>query len=129
MGNIRNLNTAMGLYGRRESLAYKVITPFCGSSCSMNTKTSLFLTSIFAGSTGVQKYRSRKSTAERSSSSRFSTQPVTFDEVQEASRINKNSDDSEGWCEVVGVRNFFLTFFHLFYLLISVVRQRRGRSF
>ncbi|XP_063919951.1 uncharacterized protein LOC135134963 isoform X4 [Zophobas morio] len=47
------------------------------------------------GSTGVQKYRSRKSTAERSSSSRFSTQPVTFDEVQEASRINKNSDDSE----------------------------------
>ena len=47
MDNIRNLNTAMGLYGRRESLAYKVITPFYGRRRCMNTKTLLFLTSIF----------------------------------------------------------------------------------
>ncbi|RZC38334.1 supervillin, partial [Asbolus verrucosus] len=48
------------------------------------------------GSVGVQKYRNRKSSpSERSTSTRFCTQPVTYDEVQEASRMNKNSDDSE----------------------------------
>ncbi|XP_044270482.1 uncharacterized protein LOC123015087 isoform X2 [Tribolium madens] len=51
---------------------------------------------LVKGGVGVRSYRNRKSNlSDRSSSSRFSTQPITYDEVREATRAKENSDDSE----------------------------------
>ncbi|XP_074029765.1 supervillin isoform X3 [Leptinotarsa decemlineata] len=47
------------------------------------------------GNTGIEKYRLRK-TGVVDKSPRFSTQPVTFEEVQEASRINESAMDNSG---------------------------------
>ncbi|XP_064214700.1 supervillin isoform X3 [Tribolium castaneum] len=48
------------------------------------------------GGAGVRSYRNRKSyPSDAPSSSRFSTQPITYDEVREAARVKENSDGSE----------------------------------
>lgn len=49
----------------------------------------------FSGTVEVPKYGRRS--AERSTSNRFMTQPVTVDEVQEASKLN-DSEDPAGRC-------------------------------
>lgn len=50
------------------------------------------------GNAGIDRYKLRKSVGSEKFSSRFSTQPVTLEEVQEASRIgnSKTGDESVG---------------------------------
>ncbi|KAJ8925022.1 hypothetical protein NQ315_001188, partial [Exocentrus adspersus] len=48
------------------------------------------------GNAGIERYRTRRTGATERLPARFSTQPVTFEEVQEAARINQTDEQSEG---------------------------------
>lgn len=60
---------------------------------------NLFYFCLTGGNRGVQRYRNRKQATTANSENRFSTQPVTLDEVQEAVLANQRavveSADSE----------------------------------
>lgn len=53
---------------------------------------------MFLGNAGIDRYKSRKSGTSDRFPSRFSTQPVTFEEVQVAARIGTKAagDDTVG---------------------------------
>lgn len=74
---------------------------------------------LFLGSKGVQRYRNRKQFSSTSSESRFSTQPVTFDEVQEAVRANirleKSTEDLTSGIKKPEIRSFVEILFYYVY--------------
>lgn len=82
------------------------------------------MTIIIAGTADIQKY-SRRS-ADKSSSNRFMTQPVTVDEVQEAAKL-KEVDDPSGTISALSFGNFIL-FFYYYYLRLLQMKKRIPRT-
>ncbi|KAJ8957581.1 hypothetical protein NQ318_020622 [Aromia moschata] len=74
------------------------------------------------GNAGIERYKSRKTGTTERLPTRFSTQPVTFEEVQEASRINQNAEDELPelcTCFAIAKLPLFVFIFLLFYVLID----------
>ena len=62
------------------------------SNVDIFVKTAIIL--LYTVNTGIQKYKNRQNANAERSSSRYSTQPVTLDEVQDAVKLNSKDPDT-----------------------------------